>query len=51
VPDPTIASDLWDLLYIDGTGTAPLYLQRAERIAGAIATRRLRQGQGLPAKP
>jgi GntR family transcriptional regulator len=38
----------WDLLRLDATETAPLYLQLAERIAGAIAARRLRQGQALP---
>jgi GntR family transcriptional regulator len=50
MPDTTTASDLWDLLHVDGSGTTPLYLQLAERIAGAIATRRLRQGQALPAE-
>jgi len=46
VPDD--ATVPWDLLHIDGNATAPLYLQLAERIASAIAARRLRQGQALP---
>jgi GntR family transcriptional regulator len=45
--DPAV---LWDLLHIDGSEPAPLYLQLAERIANAIAARRLRQGQALPAE-
>jgi GntR family transcriptional regulator len=45
--DPAV---LWGLLQIDGTETAPLYLQLAEKIANAIAARRLRQGQALPAE-
>ena len=40
----------WDLLRIEADGAAPLYLQLAERIAGAIAARRLHGGQALPAE-
>lgn len=40
----------WHLLRVEEGGTAPLYLQLAERIADAIADRRLRQGQALPAE-
>jgi GntR family transcriptional regulator len=38
----------WDLVRLDDSETAPLYLQLAERIAAAITARRLRQGQALP---
>jgi GntR family transcriptional regulator len=38
----------WDLLRLDAADTAPRYLQLADRIAGAIAARRLREGQALP---
>lgn len=45
---PDDAAVPWDWLHLDGTRVAPLYLQLAERIAGAIAARRLRQGEALP---
>jgi GntR family transcriptional regulator len=48
--DTTDPALLWDLLRLDGSDPAPLYLQLAERIANAIAARRLRQGQALPAE-
>jgi GntR family transcriptional regulator len=43
-------ASLWDLLHIDAADSAPLYLQLADKIANAIASRRLRQGQALPAE-
>src|ERR1700749_2155997 len=43
-------ASLWDLLHIDAAESAPLYLQLADKIANAIASRRLRQGQALPAE-
>jgi GntR family transcriptional regulator len=48
--DTTDPALLWDVLRLDGSDPAPLYLQLAERIANAIAARRLRQGQALPAE-
>lgn len=40
----------WELLQIEPDASSPLYLQLANRIAGAIDARRLQHGQALPAE-
>jgi len=49
-PTPTAEGGPWDLFRIEGEASSPLYLQLADRIAGAIDARHLRQGQALPAE-
>lgn len=47
---PDVEGVPWDLFRVVADASSPLYLQLADRIAGAIDARRLRHGQALPAE-